>query len=254
MQLPDGRPSILVDPGAWTNLCGMDTIRRMNDDARRAGYMSRQWEMDSPLQIMGVGEGTQACRYEARVPFAFQSADGAVTMNAYDAPIVGGSGSQLPALLGLRSIQAKNGVLETRAGHQCLTFPGPGGYTINWSPGTVHYPLVSAPSGHLVIPFADLSSVTPNTGGLPSSPTIFMANPSDDQQQEPQLRSTPEPGDGRATTSVVEEGAVPRDGNLPHNRSQEACPACRFHYPATSAEHTRVGGICRFSNDAAPSP
>ena len=52
-------------------------------------------------------------------------------------PTVEGTGSELPALLGLRSIRDKEGVLETAPGKERLTFPGPGGYTITWSPGTV---------------------------------------------------------------------------------------------------------------------
>ena len=199
-QLPDGRLSILVDPGAWTNLRGADTIRKMADAARRAGHRPQQWRMERPLQIMGVGNGTQACNYEVKVPFAFRTEEGHA-LCSYNSPTVGGAGSQLPALLGLRSIEARGGVLETRDGNQCLTLPGPGGYTIHWSPGTVRYPLVKAPSGHLVIPFGDLSQVPTPTGGLPRTPTAFMANPTEPARDEAQLGSTPAPESLAASSS-----------------------------------------------------
>ena len=45
-----------------------------------------------------------------------------------------------------------NAVLEMDPGKRRLTFPGPGGYTITWSPGTIHIPLQQTPSGHLAFP------------------------------------------------------------------------------------------------------
>ena len=60
-------------------------------------------------------------------------------------------GAEFPALLGLKSMQANNGVVETGVEHKRLSFPGRGGYEITWSPGTVHFDLESAPSGHLCI-------------------------------------------------------------------------------------------------------
>ena len=33
-----------------------------------------------------------------------------------------------------------------------MAIPGPGGYEIEWSPGTKLLPMVQAPSGHLVVP------------------------------------------------------------------------------------------------------
>ena len=39
-----------------------------------------------------------------------------------------------------------------RKGKELLVFPGPGGYKIEWSPGTKLLPMVPAPSGHLVVP------------------------------------------------------------------------------------------------------
>ena len=68
-----------------------------------------------------------------------------------EAPVCGGSGAELPGLLGLRTIEEKRGVIETSLGQAYLTFPGPGGYTVNWAPGAVHLPLSKAPSGHLCV-------------------------------------------------------------------------------------------------------
>jgi len=58
-RLPNGQPSILVDPGAWTNLGGKKVAREIASLALAAGYTPQQWRMETPLTIMGVGDGTQ---------------------------------------------------------------------------------------------------------------------------------------------------------------------------------------------------
>ena len=68
----------------------------------------------------------------------------------------------------------KEGVLEMGPGKERLSFPGPGGYTIQWSPGTRHFPLEPAPSGHLIKPCDEYSKVKPPTG-LPRPSTTFHA-------------------------------------------------------------------------------
>ena len=96
-----------------------------------------------------------------------------------EAPIVGASGSDLPALLGLRSMRAKGAVLEMTPGKEYLTFPGPGGYKIDWSPGTLRFRLEQAPSGHLIIPCGAFNRLGKQEGGLPHRPTTFHATPAD---------------------------------------------------------------------------
>ena len=49
-------------------------------------------------------------------------------------------------------MQDKDAVILLRKGKEMIVFPGPGGYKIQWSPGTKRLPMVPAPSGHLVIP------------------------------------------------------------------------------------------------------
>ena len=43
------------------------------------------------------------------------------------------------------------GVLQVDPASPFLTTPGPGGYKVEWSPGTRLLPLSSAPSDHLVV-------------------------------------------------------------------------------------------------------
>ena len=91
------------------------------------------------------------------------------------APAVQGAGSELPALLGLQSMQSNNGVVETGAQQKRLSFPGPGGYEITWSPGTIHFDLESAPSGHLLIRVDNYDKLKPPSGGLPAKQLTLLA-------------------------------------------------------------------------------
>ena len=61
-------------------------------------------------------------------------------------------------------MKGKQGVLEMSEGKERLTFPGPGGYKIEWSPGTLYIPLVAAPSGHLIMPCGDFDKVSTSSG------------------------------------------------------------------------------------------
>ena len=70
----------------------------------------------------------------------------------FTVPSVTGTGNGLPILYGLDNMERHNAALEMDPTKRQLTFPGPGGYTINWSPGTVHIPLQPTPSGHLAFP------------------------------------------------------------------------------------------------------
>jgi hypothetical protein len=81
----------------------------------------------------------------------------------YRANIAKGSGIDLPAILGLDSMKEKDSVIILREGKEMMVFPGPGGYKIEWSPGTKVLPMKHAPSGHLVVPcgkFGDLPSTS----------------------------------------------------------------------------------------------
>ena len=170
--LPDGRLSIIVDPGAYTNLCGKVWARAQSRKAQNEGHRPKQEKMKQPLGVSGVGDGAQRCEWQAQVPIAIpgEYSDGQQTVvHTFESPIVEGSGENLPALLGLKSMASKNAILEMTPGKECLIFPGAGGYEIKLAPGYTRIPLLKAPSGHLVIPTDHFDTVaSSSSGGLPS--------------------------------------------------------------------------------------
>ena len=58
-------------------------------------------------------------------------------------------------------------------GREYLTFPGPGGYQVEWSPGARRYKLEHATSGHLILPCDSFTKVANNKGGFEELKTTF---------------------------------------------------------------------------------
>ena len=63
-----------------------------------------------------------------------------------------------------------------------MAMPGPGGYKIEWSPGTKLLPLVHAPSGHLVIPCDEFAKVPKNN---PTNELTFVTDMTRDRRPQP---------------------------------------------------------------------
>ena len=178
--LPSGL-SIIVDPGAYTNLAGKKWARAQAIKAKQNGQQPKESKMKTPLGVSGVGNGSQKCVYEGTIPIAVDqesSAGKGTSIHHFECPIVEGAGEDLPALLGLKSMAAKNAVLEMTPGKECLVFPGPGGYELKLAPGYTRIPLTKAPSGHLCIPtdrFAEMKSSS-SSSSLPSKQFVFNSN------------------------------------------------------------------------------
>ena len=166
-QLTDGRLSIIVDPGAWTNLVAQVLARKVAQRALANGFEPRQAQMDQTLQVAGVGRGTQDCHWKMEVPIAIPQ-DGKAKLHRLSSPIVEGTGANLPGLLGLDSIQRNRGILDTGE-RKRLIFPGPGEIQMILPPGTIQIPFEKAPSGHLVMVIDAYEQLKPAKGGLPSA-------------------------------------------------------------------------------------
>ena len=163
-QLPDGRLSLIVDPGAWTNLMGSTLARKLATKATANGHKPTQAKLDDPLKIRGVGNGSQACIWKMVCPIATPLLEGASVVNNFITPIVEGSGSELPGLFGLRSMETHRALLDTH--NRQVHPPGPGEVKIILPPGSVTHPLEKARSGHLLLVVNDFQNLAQKKGGL----------------------------------------------------------------------------------------
>ena len=119
---------------------------------------------------MGSEKGSAPCDEEATIPIAVKFADDRAKLDTYKANVATESGADLPAIFGSASMQEKDSVLILRKGKEMIAFPGPGGYTIEWSLGTKLLPMTAAPSGHLVIPCDHFHEAV---NAKPAEPLVF---------------------------------------------------------------------------------
>jgi len=142
------QPSILVDLGSQINIIGRNTLAEFAGTTEDVKMTRR----DTRLEVSGVGSDAAICDYTTELPIAVQFEESDPTLETFVTNVADGCGEDLPAILGSRSMQEKDAVLLLRKGKEILALPGPGGYKIEWSPGTKLLPMQAAPSGHLVIP------------------------------------------------------------------------------------------------------
>ena len=142
---------MLVDLGSRINITGCNTEREFALEADRHGHKATYQKRRHRLNVNGVGAGSAPCDEEATLPIAVKCQDEPARLDSFTTNIATGSGSDLPAILGSQSMRDKDAVIILRKGKEMIVFPGPGGYRIEWSPGTKRLPMLPAPSGHLVI-------------------------------------------------------------------------------------------------------
>lgn len=134
-RLPDGRPSPLVDPGSVGNLGGDRWARDCARAAINAGRRPSENQRARPVNVTGVGHGSQECSHNCKLPVMLRRFDGPHTEGTFEAPIV--PNSDLPGLLGLQSMRNARAVLDftTLRLHLC----GPADPTVQLHPGSESY-------------------------------------------------------------------------------------------------------------------
>jgi hypothetical protein len=174
-RLPDGRLSWIIDPGAWKNLCGADLARQMAQAAKDAGLQPFETRRAEPLNVSGVGKGSQSCKWDMTCPIALTDIEGETSIHRVTTPVVEGDGAHLPGLLGLASLERQRAILDT--GNRLLILPGSGEFDIlsHLPSGATVLPLEKAPSGHLVLP-VDAYSMVKKKGGLLEKPLTLLAD------------------------------------------------------------------------------
>ena len=92
VRLPFGL-SIVVDPGAYTNLAGLKWIQEQAAAAKANKHHSKQEKMKVPLGVSGVGNGSQKCMWQGQIPTAVEGEYPSVEntcVHQFEGPIVDG--------------------------------------------------------------------------------------------------------------------------------------------------------------------
>ena len=166
---------MLVDLGSRINIIGCNTERDFSLEAEKHGLQTIYERRKHQLNVNGVGAGSAPCNELATIPIAVAYEETPGKLDEYKTNIATGSGADLPAILGSASMQDKDSVIVLRKGKEFLAFPGPGGYKIEWSPGTRLLPMTTAPSGHLVVPCDNFDRVADLTSKN-EDPTVFITD------------------------------------------------------------------------------
>ena len=143
VRLPTGE-ALLVDTGCIDAIAGSEFVERVANAAKQAGRGAEFQPLSSHLHVEGVGTGSSTCTREALLPIAME--DGLCsTHKTKEVPQ-----SNLPGLLGLEVMDRRRVLLDIV--HNKYIEVGPGGFTLNLSPGSRVLPMQRAPTGHLMLP------------------------------------------------------------------------------------------------------
>ena len=167
IRLADGRPSIVIDPGSVSNLCGDEWAREVATVAAQHGQTPTYEKRQQPLKVSGVGNGTQECHFDCSLPVALRQTDNGQVGGHLTIPAV--HRSKLPGLLGLTTLKKNRAILDLNT--LKLYFCGPGHYDLcgQLPKGTESFQLEAAPSGHLVLPCSEFQ-----TGNTDSEYTLTL--------------------------------------------------------------------------------
>ena len=158
--------SLLLDIGSVGNLSGDSWVQEMAKLALKHHRKPEQYQRDRPLSVSGVGNGSQRCQYNVKLPVAIPTTEGSVVGGKYDTPTV--EKSMLPALLGLDAVRRLRGIIDTNTLKIYMCGPSEYDLAAALPSGTDCVQCQIAPSGHMVIPCGDFTTLdqAERTGGL----------------------------------------------------------------------------------------
>ena len=113
-KLASNQPALLIDPGSVQNLCGDKWAKEVARRAKRNGRTPSFDRRKKPLEVNGVGQGSQHCHYDVNLPIGFRDTrEQQVEAGVKSATV---TNSDLPGLLGLQSLEKMGAVLDLRTG------------------------------------------------------------------------------------------------------------------------------------------
>ena len=159
LSLPSGRMGLIVDPGSWQSLMGDKFAEALLDMLALNGQSATMTQRTTPLNVGGVGHGSQMCHEDLQFPIALRRSDGALDDGTCTSPII--RDSHVPGLLGNAALKRERAIID--CGNNCIYFCGEGEIQIVLPPGSKQYPLESSPSGHMLLPISEFYALRNST-------------------------------------------------------------------------------------------
>ena len=129
---------MLVDLGSNINIIVNETANIFAEKSRQHWNETKTLHLKDILYVSGVGKGATPCRTAAKLTIACayegQAPGGGHThttqIDTFMAYVAEGCGENLPAILGLNSMQKKRCILILEDGKERIIFPGDHTYKI----------------------------------------------------------------------------------------------------------------------------
>ena len=168
---------VLVDPGSVYNLAGDNWVTEIGLEAVSYGKKPKQTAREKPLNVSGVGNGSQQAKYNVKLPLALKQTDGKVVTGTFESPTIPSSG--LPALLGLTALVNNRAIIDFDK--RVMYLQGPGDVDLDkvLAPGARAYQLEKAPSGHLILPcnhYEELKQQEAKSAKKETDPIVLTVN------------------------------------------------------------------------------
>ena len=120
-----------------------------------------QRKRERPRTVREVGKGREKCTHKITLPVTLLNGEGHPNNRAYDTQTV--PGSQLPALLGLNAARESRMIIDTEQSRVYMAGPGDYNRKKAWPPRTQQVDCGEAPSGHLMLPCAEVQTQPANS-------------------------------------------------------------------------------------------
>ena len=157
--------TLLVDTGAFQNLCSDKWLNRVQEALDRTGgsldplYSKIIWEkLETPHPIRGVANEEVKANYRVKVPIGLPG--GGLTY--YEGLLL--EGNNTPGLLGMSAMKKTNTVLDLRPGQMCM-YSGSAADTIDITipknSGYKKYKLIESSGGHILLSCANYFKAKP---------------------------------------------------------------------------------------------
>ena len=153
---------LMPDTGAHDGLCGSAWATKQADQCRIHNKIVGQRRLEQVRTVKGVGHGSQSAEYEVELTCGLQDVRGQYHEELYRAPCIEGWGG--PGLMGIQSLERNDALIRCKTGE--IWFLGRGGVKIEPSPGSRHFQMRKARSGHWLLPISKFSSKGAKSAGI----------------------------------------------------------------------------------------
>ena len=180
LELDDGEVGLMPDTGAHDGLCGDKWARSQADHCRQHNKPVGQRKLEQPRNVKGVGHGSQTADYEVELACGLQDVHGQLHEETYRAPCI--EGWDGPGLMGIQSLERNDALIRCKTGE--IWFLGQGRVHIQPSPGSRHFQMKKARSGHWMIPISRFTKNAPSKGmtlATAATPTATTTTPQEKQ-------------------------------------------------------------------------